>query len=129
MNLINRVIVMVCQLLQGRNILSSKEHYMRNSFVCMIIKEILSIQIGRTAVVDESPHIAILCCIYSESTIPHHNFKGTGLRIRHEGRESIPKRAVTVVIPNVKQILIITGSLISFFLFKEFSYILTYKTS
>ena len=101
-NLTYRVVVIVCQLLQGRDVLSRKEHYVRNSFVLMIIREILSIQIGRTAVVDKSPHIGILRCIHSESTIPHHNFTGTCVRIRHKGRESIPKRAVIVVIPNVK---------------------------
>lgn len=82
MDLIHHIIVILSQFLQGRNVLSSKEHFVNNPLVIMIIKDILSIKIWGATMVDESLHITILGSITGEAAILH-IFTRNWLCIRH----------------------------------------------
>ena len=75
-NLIDKVIIVVSQLLQGKNVFRSKEHYVGFTLVLVIIEDILSIKVRGTTMVDEPPHIPTLCCIDCETLILH-NFTRT----------------------------------------------------
>eukprot|EP01018_Ginkgo_biloba_P034947 Gb_22166 [translate_table: standard] len=70
-NMIQVVVVMIRKFLQWWNVLRSKEHYVGDSLVIMIIKNILCIKIWRTAVIDESAYTSILGCINCITYIFH----------------------------------------------------------
>lgn len=71
MHLINSIIVVVCQFLQGGNVFSSKKHNVRHALIIVIIEHVLSIEVRRAAVVDKPANISVLRCIDSVALLLH----------------------------------------------------------
>ncbi|GER40381.1 PDZ and LIM domain protein 2, partial [Striga asiatica] len=98
MNLIHRVVIVIGQLLQWRNILHRKKHHVRHLHIIVIVNNILRIQIRRAAVINKSPNIPMPARIYSVPAFPN-KLSRESLILRIQTR-------VTQILPNVEQILV-----------------------